>query len=320
MKKIDNEKFQKDNEKHLEDNDNIKENEKKRKKQEREKNKELSKEHRKKKRKLARIRAYKEQRTNIEMVLIGLVIISMIRQFFLGNFDNVFLGGLTMVLFLIPRFLERELNVDIPIVLQTIILIFIFCAEILGEINAFYIKIPIWDTLLHTTNGFLMAAIGFALIDIFNRSERFSLKMSPYFVGFVAFCFSMTIGVLWEFFEFGMDQLAGTDMQKDWIIHSFNTVMLDQTHSNIPINVSGINEVIINGKELGLGGYLDIGLIDTMKDLIVNFIGAVVFSVIGIIFLKNKGKGGFASQFIPQVNQPIDLDEEMADKNKTDAN
>ena len=320
MKKIDKEKFPKDNEKHLEDNENIKENEKQRKKQEREKHKELSKQHRKKKRQLARIRAYKEQRSNIEMVLIGLVIISMIRQFFLGNFDNVFLGGLTMVLFLIPRFLERELNVDIPIVLQSIILIFIFCAEILGEINAFYIKIPIWDTLLHTTNGFLMAAIGFALIDIFNRSERFSLKMSPYFVGFVAFCFSMTIGVLWEFFEFGMDQLAGTDMQKDWIIHSFNTVMLDQTHSNIPINVSGINEVVINGKELGLGGYLDIGLIDTMKDLIVNFIGAVVFSVIGIIFLKNKGKGGFASKFIPQVNQPIDLDEEIANQNKTDAN
>lgn len=282
--------------------------------------KNLRKEHRKKKRQLARIRAYNEQRTNIEMVLIGLVIITMIRQFFLGNFDNVFLGGLTMVLFLIPRFLERELNVDIPIVLQTIILIFIFCAEILGEINAFYIKIPIWDTLLHTTNGFLMAAIGFALIDIFNRSERFSLKMSPYFVGFVAFCFSMTIGVLWEFFEFGMDQLVGTDMQKDWIIHSFNTVMLDQTHSNIPINVSGINEVVINGKELGLGGYLDIGLIDTMKDLIVNFIGAVVFSVIGIIYLKNKGKGGFASKFIPQVNQPIDLDEEIVTQEDTDAN
>ena len=245
----------------------------------------------------------KAERTNFEMVLIGLVIISMIRQFFLGNYDNVFLGALTMVLFLIPRILEKQLNVKIPILLQSIILVFIFSAEILGEINAFYIKIPIWDTMLHTINGFLMAAIGFALIDIFNRSERFSLKMSPYFVGFVAFCFSMTIGVLWEFFEFGMDHFLAMDMQKDWVVNSFNSVMLDQTNSNIPINVSNIEDVVVNGKSLGLGGYLDIGLIDTMKDLIVNFIGAVVFSAIGIIYLKNEGKGKFASSFIPTVNQ-----------------
>lgn len=101
--------------------------------------------------------------------------------------------------------LDQTLGVTIPVGLETVILIFIFSAEILGEIHAFYVKIPIWDTVLHTTNGFLMAAIGFALIDLFNRSDRFSIKMSPYFVAFFAFCFSMTVGVLWEFFEFSMD-------------------------------------------------------------------------------------------------------------------
>lgn len=268
-----------------------------------EKSKAEKKKERKERRKESRIRVGKNKRTTIEVVLIILVIISMIRQFILGNFDNVFLGALTLLLFLIPRTLERELDVQIPIVLRSIILIFIFSAEILGEINTFYIRIPIWDTMLHTINGFLMAAIGFALIDIFNRSERFSLKMSPYFVGFVAFCFSMTVGVLWEFFEFGMDQFAGMDMQKDWVVHSINSVMLDATNSNSPENISGITQVIVNGKDLGLGGYLDIGLIDTMKDMIVNFVGAVVFSVIGIIYLKNEGKGGFASKFIPMVRQ-----------------
>lgn len=247
----------------------------------------------------------KVERTNIEMILIGLVIISMIRQFILGNYDNVFLGALTMLLFLIPRFLERELKVNIPIALQSIILIFIFSAEILGEINAFYIKLPFWDTMLHVINGFLMAAIGFALIDIFNRSERFSLKMSPYFVGFVAFCFSMTIGVLWEFFEFAMDNFMGMDMQKDWVVNSINSVMLNQENLNVPVKISEINDVIINGENLGVGGYLDIGLIDTMKDLIVNFIGAVVFSIIGIIYLKNNGKGKFAASFIPTVRQKL---------------
>lgn len=146
-----------------------------------------------------------KKRTKIEGVLMLLVIASIVRQGFLGEYHNMFLGVLTLVLFMVPKMIEKKLNVSIPAGLQAVILIFIFSAQILGEINAFYVKIPIWDTLLHTTNGFLMAAIGFALIDIFNRSERFSLKMSPYFVAFTAFCFSMTVGVVWEFFEFSMD-------------------------------------------------------------------------------------------------------------------
>ena len=122
----------------------------------------------------------KKNRTKIQMVLTALVILSVVRQFFLGNYHNMFLGILTLILFMVPQFLDRKLSVTIPPGLETVILIFIFSAEILGEINAFYVKIPIWDTILHTTNGFLMAAIGFALIDLFNRSDRFSIKMSPY--------------------------------------------------------------------------------------------------------------------------------------------
>ena len=144
-------------------------------------------------------------RTKVQMILTMLVIVSIIRQFFLGNYHNMFLGILTLILFMVPQFIDKKLGVTIPVGLETVILIFIFSAEILGEINAFYVKIPVWDTILHTTNGFLMAAIGFALIDLFNRSDRFSIKMSPYFVAFFAFCFSMTVGVLWEFFEFSMD-------------------------------------------------------------------------------------------------------------------
>ena len=161
-------------------------------------------------------------RTRVQMVLTMLVIVSIIRQFFLGNYHNMFLGILTLILFMVPQFIDKKLGVTIPVGLETVILIFIFSAEILGEINAFYVKIPVWDTILHTTNGFLMAAIGFALIDLFNRSDRFSIKMSPYFVAFFAFCFSMTVGVLWEFFEFSMDWFFGLDMQKDWIVPAIN--------------------------------------------------------------------------------------------------
>ncbi len=239
-------------------------------------------------------------RANLEMVLYIVVTAVIVRQFFLGNYHNMFLGVLTLLLFSLPKIIEKRLAVNIPDGLETVILIFIFSAEILGEINAFYVKIPVWDTILHTVNGFLMAAIGFSLIDIFNRSERFTLKMSPYFVAFTAFCFSMTVGVIWEFFEFGMDMLFGTDMQKDWIIATVNTVMLDDTLTNTVVSVP-IDTVLVNGADWGLNGYLDIGLIDTMKDLIVNFIGAVMFSVIGILYLKQRGKGRLAASLIPVV-------------------
>ena len=241
-----------------------------------------------------------KKRTTVELVLMALVLLSVVRQFLLGSYHNMFLGILTLILFMIPELIEKKVGVVIPTGLKSIILIFIFAAEILGEINAFYIKIPIWDTILHTTNGFLMAAIGFALIDLFNRSEKFSLKMSPYFVAFTAFCFSMTVGVVWEFFEFGMDWFFHTDMQKDWILPAISSVKLDPAGANNPVRVT-IESVVINGEEWNFGGYLDIGIVDTMKDLIVNFIGAVVFSVIGIVYLKQRGKGKLASALIPQV-------------------
>lgn len=241
-----------------------------------------------------------KKRTKVEIVLILLVMISITRQFFLGSYHNMFLGILTLILFMIPKLIEQKLGVSIPAGLETVILIFIFSAEILGEINAFYVKIPVWDTILHTTNGFLMAAIGFALIDIFNRSEKFSIRMSPYFVAFFAFCFSMTVGVLWEFFEFSMDWFFQTDMQKDWILPAISSVKLNPDGANDPVKVA-IESVMINGEEWNLGGYLDVGIVDTMKDLIVNFIGAVVFSVIGILYLKQRGKGRLASSLIPKV-------------------
>lgn len=244
----------------------------------------------------------KAKRTTIESILSVLVILSIVRQFFLGNYHNMFLGVLTLILFAVPKIIERKLDVSIPAGLTAVILLFIFSAQILGEINAFYVKFPIWDTLLHTANGFLMAAIGFAMIDIFNRSERFSIKMSPFFVAFVAFCFSMTIGVLWEFFEFSMDWFFDLDMQKDWILPAINSVKLHPEGANVPIHVA-VESLVVNGDEWNLGGYLDVGIVDTMKDLLVNFVGAVVFSVIGVFYLKQQGKGKLAASLIPVVNE-----------------
>ncbi len=241
----------------------------------------------------------------VYLVLRLAIILVMVAQFFNRNFENVFLCGLTLVLLLLPTIFERRLKIDLPDTLEIIIMLFIFAAEILGEIQAYYTTFQGWDTMLHTLNGFLCAAIGFSLVDMFNRNDRFSLQLSPVFMAIVAFCFSMTIGVLWEFFECAMDQLFLLDMQKDAVVHEISSVMLDPTGGNHPIIIQDITDVIVvaGGEEiaLGLGGYLDIGILDTMKDLFVNFMGAVVFSIVGYFYVKSRGKGRFAGRFIPQV-------------------
>ncbi|MDY5483637.1 MAG: hypothetical protein SPF91_05530 [Clostridium sp.] len=241
----------------------------------------------------------------VYIVLRSLVILSMIRQLLNHNYDNAFLCLLTLGLLIIPSLIQIQLRIELPTGLEIILLLFIFAAEILGEINAYYIRIPCWDTLLHTLNGFLMAAIGFSLVDLLNRQEQdCSFHLSPFYMALVAFCFSMTIGVIWEFFEFAMDQLFCLDMQKDTVVHTISSVLLDPAGGNHPYVISGITGVTVNGTDLGLNGYLDIGLIDTMKDLLVNFVGAVVFSIIGYFYVKSSGNGSFARKLIPQVKAP----------------
>lgn len=241
-------------------------------------------------------------------ILRVLVLTVLVRSIWIQKWENAAICVLALCLFLIPSFLERKLKIELPTVLEVIIFLFIFAAEILGEINAFYIRFPFWDTMLHTINGFLCAAVGFAMVDILNQNPKIKFTLSPLYLAVAAFCFSMTVGVLWEFFEFSADCFVHTDMQKDTILSSISSVMLDPDGGNKAMTLSGITDVTVNGQDLGLGGYLDIGLFDTMKDLLVNFIGAVVFSVIGYFYVKRRGKGKLASQFIPTLqpeNDPV---------------
>lgn len=231
-----------------------------------------------------------------------MVLLCLIRELFLGNYHNVFLCILTLILFLIPYFVDSKLKIEIPRVLEIIILLFIFSAEILGEIQNFYGIFPQWDVILHTLNGFLAAAIGFSLIDILNRSDLVHIKLTPIFVALVSFCFSMTVGVFWEFFEYAADRLTDADMQKDTIVDKVSSVEFDGAKSNVPVVITDINQTIIeygDGKtEVVEGGYLDIGNIDTMEDLIVNFIGALTFSVLGFFYITNRDNYRFTEQFI----------------------
>ena len=258
------------------------------------------------------------RRLTIRGVLSFLILLTLIRSIFMHRFENVFVCVLSLVLFAMPLLIERSLAIDIPPLMEAIIYCFIYAAEILGEINSFYTLIPGWDTMLHTINGFLVAAVGFCLVDLFDRSERFSFKLSPLFLAIVAFCFSMTVGVLWEFFEFGADQFLGTDMQKDFIVQQVNSVTLNPSGLNEVVHVP-IESLVVNGEDWMEfpGGYLDIGLIDTMKDLQVNFLGAVAFSIIGYFYVKTRGKGKLAASLIPIV---LDPQEGEADGKKSKEN
>ena len=228
------------------------------------------------------------------------VLVVLVRQIMLANYEGAFFCILTLLLLYVPSWIQVKLRIELPPPLEITIFCFIFAAEILGEVNAFYVVIPGWDTMLHTINGFLAAAVGFSMVMLLNDDDRITFHLSPAFLALVAFCFSMTIGVLWEFFEFGMDFFLGTDMQKDTVIHAIHSVSLDPTLSNKVVTIPDIQDVVINGESLGLGGYLDIGIIDTMKDLFVNFIGAVVFSLSGFFFARSKGRRKSAAQgFVP---------------------
>ncbi len=230
-----------------------------------------------------------------------LIIICLIRQLINGDMGNALMCIISLFLFILPYVLERKFKINFPSKLEIIVFVFIFAAEILGEINNFYGKVPLWDTVLHTVSGFLCASVGFSLIYLLNQKIKF-IKLSPLFVALVSFCFSMTIGIVWELFEYGMDSIFKIDMQKDSYVNVINTVNLDPEFANNVITVDGIDHTIVydkNGNELvRFNGYLDIGLHDTMNDLIVNFIGAFVFSVFGYLYIKTEGKNKLAGNLM----------------------
>ena len=228
------------------------------------------------------------------IILRLLVLLTLVRSIFTGRYEHALLCLLTFVLLMVPSFIEHALDIELPDLLESIILLFIFAAEILGEIDHFYVRIPMWDTILHTLNGFLAAAVGFSLVYLLNRKAQ-GLRLSPFFMALVAFCFSMTIGVCWEFVEYTGDTFLGQDMQKDFVITDFQSVALDPEHDQQLVPVRDVVRTTIDcadGSQVVVeGGYLDVGLNDTMKDLVVNFVGAVVFSVGGYFMVRDGDVG-----------------------------
>ena len=273
----------------------------------------------------------------VYLVLRLIVLASLVSAILRQEYESAFVCVLVLFLFMLPFFIQKNFGIRLPGVLEIIILLFIFAAEILGELQCYFVESPHWDTMLHTTSGFLAAAVGFSLVDLLNRDAKIKFQLSPLYVAIAAFCFAMTVGVLWEFVEFAADRIFLLDMQKDTVVHTISSVMLDEIieridaklkqehpHTTLFIvkdgqahmaNLSVYMSTAVNGVDLGLGGYLDIGLYDTMEDLFVSFVGAVTFSVIGYFYLKKRGQGTFVRQFIPTIREDDTADHEE----KTDA-
>lgn len=228
----------------------------------------------------------------------------LLHAFLSGRWGRVFTGALCLLLFLAPPLVEKSFSLQLPAALEISAYLFVFCAGVLGEIGDFYERFPAWDAMLHAANGFLFAGFGFCLFSLFEKKRRVRTLPSPAYQSFTAFCFSMTVGVLWEIFEFAADIFLHTDMQKDSYRTGIHSVLLPSEGGGI-VHIEDITRIEIktaNGTSFTLPAYLDVGLADTVKDLVVNLLGATVFCIIGYIYLKRR-RVALAAQFIPRVRE-----------------
>lgn len=237
----------------------------------------------------------------------AIAIFMLINQLFMQRWGNAFILVLTLALFAIPLLVERVFKVEFPNLLELIIILFIFSSTILGELSDFYGYFKIWDTALHTLNGFLAAGVGFSLVYLLNKNAE-GMNLTPLFLSIVTFCFSMTVGVIWEFMEYSADRWMNLDMQKDRIVQQINSVSIGG-ENNVVSHIENIQRTVIEGKDdsgniyvtVIDNGYLDIGIIDTMKDLFVNLLGAIVFSVFGYLYAHHdQKKYRFVRKFMPK--------------------
>lgn len=208
----------------------------------------------------------KNKKTSAEKIVplmryffILLTIPAIIYNFLNAQWEMLFSAILTLLLFLLPSFFSKRTKISIPATFQIIILLFIFASMYLGEIRNYFYRIHWWDSMLHSTSAIILGYIGFLLIYALNKDKNIHVRLSPFFIALFTFCFAMTVGVIWEIFEFLVDSIFNVNMQK----------------------ARNLEE---------LYGFFDtrLGVLDTMRDLIVNTIGALLVSVIGYYYSKKK--------------------------------
>lgn len=203
-------------------------------------------------------------------------IVFLIVRIIFGEFDQIGIGYhsradyalmiaecvLGIIVIHIPTILEKKFKFEVPFFLYISYIIFLYCSIFLGEVQSFYYNVPHWDTILHAMSSLMLGFFGFMVVTLLNKNNHVLMKLSPFFVSLFAFCFAVTIGALWEIYEFSLDGIMGFNMQKYLEVSD------------------GVSTPLV-GHE---------ALVDTMKDIIIDAIGAVAASVIGYIGLKQNKK------------------------------
>jgi len=188
--------------------------------------------------------------------------------------DYVFMLALCtigLLAMMLPGYLRRRVRLDIPNVMMIAYALFLYCAIYLGEIRNFYYTVAHWDTVLHMFSGVALGTLGFSIVSLLSKSEYITFSLGPAFVAIFAFCFALALGSIWEISEFTVDSLLHTNSQK----YALET-----------------------GEDL-VG---QAALVDTMKDLIVDAIGALAVSTVGYISLKHR-KGWLEKFYIRRLEE-----------------
>ena len=176
----------------------------------------------------------------------------------------------TMVLVTAPFLLGKLLRFELNAVVFTFCVLYAL-GPILGYVYKLYYLTNWYDDILHASGGVAFAVLGVYLAKFVGGKSRPSVLLTALFALF----FSMAIALVWEFIEYGVDKIFHGDMQRDTVISYLDSYLLGGKTGEVG-RIEGIEEIIVNGKEIGLGGYIDIGLIDTMTDLLVETAGALV--------------------------------------------
>lgn len=240
--------------------------------------------------------------TKVIYVLLNLIIIiNAIIEIINGNITNIVICVVSIILLFFPNFLEKKLNIKVPYILKILIYFYIFGTQILGEVNHFYLRVKYWDKIFHGLHGVIGSSIGFSLVYLLNKNSIHKV-FKPFFVVLTAFCISISISVIWEVLEYTLDISFKTDSQNDRYIDSINTVYLDSKKEGNVIKIDDISYVVLydkNNNELKkLNGYLDIGLFDTMNDLIINIVTSLLFCFYSYWYLLNKEKYCVINNFV----------------------
>lgn len=212
----------------------------------------------------------------VYLIVNFITLVCLMRQIKIGNSLGIIQGIIALALYLVPFLMSKILKIKLCKRLEIVIYIFIFCALVLGEVLSFYKYVKYYDKVIHTFNGVLMTSVGMVILNSMNKRNN-----NKYMLVLFGFSFSMMTAGVWEIFEFNVDKYLKQDMQTDTIINKISSDLLEE--KEVEISSFTINKQDYYKK---YGGYIDIGLIDTMGDMTVNLIGTIIYSIYTLIKLR----------------------------------